>query len=74
MQHQSHSPCLDDFLQCLHVVVSAGDPHRAFTELVGYKNWFQLTLRERDFRERLMVTGRGMVNVKIGVGNGPLDR
>ncbi|SCZ91902.1 BZ3500_MvSof-1268-A1-R1_Chr5-3g08208 [Microbotryum saponariae] len=36
----------------MHVVVSAGDPHRPFTEL-GYKKWFQLTLRDRDFRERL---------------------
>ncbi|SCZ99756.1 BZ3501_MvSof-1269-A2-R1_Chr12-2g03458 [Microbotryum saponariae] len=36
----------------MHVVVSAGDPHRPFTEL-GYKMWFQLTLRDRDFRERL---------------------
>ncbi|SCZ89407.1 BZ3500_MvSof-1268-A1-R1_Chr9g10399 [Microbotryum saponariae] len=36
----------------MHVVVSAGDPHRPFTEL-GYKKWFQLTLRDRNFRERL---------------------
>ncbi|SGY14963.1 BQ5605_C013g07183 [Microbotryum silenes-dioicae] len=37
---------------CSHVVVSVGDPHRAFTE-VSYKKWFQLTLRVPDFRERL---------------------
>ncbi|SCZ97856.1 BZ3500_MvSof-1268-A1-R1_Chr3-3g06415 [Microbotryum saponariae] len=57
---------------CMHVVVSAGDPHRAFTE-VGYKKWFQLTLRDRDFREGLTFFGRGKVNVK-SVGNGPPDR
>ncbi|SGY78878.1 BQ5605_C008g04980 [Microbotryum silenes-dioicae] len=37
---------------CSQVVVSAGNPHRALTE-VSYKKWFQLTLRDRDFRERL---------------------
>ncbi|SDA03091.1 BZ3500_MvSof-1268-A1-R1_Chr11-1g03300 [Microbotryum saponariae] len=49
----------------MHVVVSAGDPHRPFTEL-GYKKWFQLTLRDRDFRERLtFFFGRGKVNATV---------
>ncbi|SCZ89462.1 BZ3500_MvSof-1268-A1-R1_Chr1-1g01196 [Microbotryum saponariae] len=57
---------------CMYVVVSAGDPHRAFTEL-GYKKWFQLTLRDRDFRERLTFFLEGPLQGECH-GNGPLDR
>ncbi|SGZ02428.1 BQ5605_C033g11207 [Microbotryum silenes-dioicae] len=56
---------------CSHVVVSAGDPHRVFTE-VSYRKWSQLTLRDRNFRERL---GRetvwlGAVNVSTAERHG----
>ncbi|SCZ89582.1 BZ3500_MvSof-1268-A1-R1_Chr1-1g01272 [Microbotryum saponariae] len=51
---------------CMYVVVSAGDPHRAFTEL-GYKKWFQLTLRDRDFRERLTFFWKGHCKVNVTV-------
>ncbi|SCZ98333.1 BZ3500_MvSof-1268-A1-R1_Chr3-2g06302 [Microbotryum saponariae] len=56
----------------MYVVVSAGDPHRAFTEL-GYKKWFQLMLKDRDFRERLTFFLEGALQGQCH-DNGPLDR
>ncbi|SGY29087.1 BQ5605_C002g01012 [Microbotryum silenes-dioicae] len=56
---------------CWHVVVSVGDPHRAFTE-VSYKKCSQLTLRDRDFRERLgrEMAWLGVVNVSTAERHG----